>query len=203
MNHLAHLLLASEANTDLIGSLLGDFVKGPPEKQYQGDWLEGIRLHRAIDRYTDDHELHLRSRNRIAPPTRRYAGILIDVFYDHYLVRHWQRFHDLPLPEFVEEVHGRFTRHRAELPDRLQRFGDYMVTEQLLLGYGDVDVICRVITQMASRLRRPNRLAEGSTEIHRLYAELEQDFLAFFPHLVAFARARKTAEHRSRVQGSP
>ena len=65
-----------------------------------------------------------------------------------------------------------------------------MMSQHLLTGYADVKVISEVVVQMAQRLSRPNRLAEGGAEIHRIYEELEQDFLAFFPKLLAFVRER-------------
>lgn len=191
MNHLGHLLLARVAGMDPVATLLGDFVKGRLEERFEGRRLAGVRFHRTVDRFTDDHALHLRSRNRIPPPRRRYAGVLIDVFYDHYLARHWGQFSDEALEHFAERVYAAFHAERADLPERLQQFGDYMAKERLLTGYGELSTVERVVRQMSFRLSRPNPLASAAGELSRHYAALEQDFLTFFPDAIDFARSHR------------
>jgi acyl carrier protein phosphodiesterase len=87
VNHLAHALLAGPNDDVLLGSLLGDFWRGAPDP----GWPEGVRagvvLHRKIDVYTDSHPLVAAARSHFGTPWRRYAGILIDIYFDHVLVR--------------------------------------------------------------------------------------------------------------------
>lgn len=101
MNFLAHLLLGPHEAPQAVGSLLGDFVKGPMDSIALPEGVrEGIWLHRQIDGFTDRHELVARSKERVSRQRRRYAGIMVDMFYDHLLARHWQRFSGQPLDEF-------------------------------------------------------------------------------------------------------
>src|SRR5215468_3052284 len=92
MNLLAHAFLAQDDPNLLLGSLMGDFVKGPLNDRYAPAITRGLILHRSVDTYTDAHPLVARSRARISRVRRRYAGILIDVFYDHYLARDWSKY---------------------------------------------------------------------------------------------------------------
>ena len=188
MNHLAHLLLAQHSGGDRIGALLGDFVKGDPSREFSGEWLRGIRLHRAVDRFTDDHALTRTSRERFQPRYRRYAGVLLDLYYDHFLVRHWSTFADQPLPRFAASVHAEIAAVKARLPEPLQRFTDFMAAERLLERYGEVPLILEVARRMSGRLSRPNDLGDAAGELVRLYADLETDFLAFFPCAIRFAQ---------------
>lgn len=188
MNHLAHLLLAEVAASDRVGALLGDFVKGDPANRYAGEWLRGIRLHRAVDSFTDGHTLIGETRARFLPRYRRFAGVLVDLYYDHFLARHWTRFHPQPLPDFADAIHIEIGHARPQLPERLQRFSEFMVAEQLLVRYAERELIVEVARRMSRRLSRPNALAQAATELDRLYDVLEADFLRFFPLALNFAR---------------
>ena len=120
MNYLAHLYLAEQSSEGLLGGLLGDFVKGRLDDRYTDTVRRGIALHRAIDSYTDAHPLHLESRNRIGRQRRRYAGIIIDVCYDHFLSRCWADYSSESLGCFTERVYDVLRQHQESLPDRLR-----------------------------------------------------------------------------------
>ena len=121
MNYLAHLLLAEQTPQGWLGALMGDFVKGAIDPTLPGGIRRGIVLHRRIDSFTDAHPVHRASRNRIAGARRRYAGIIIDLCYDHFLARSWAHHAALPLDEFTIEVYAVLARHRTLLPPRLER----------------------------------------------------------------------------------
>src|SRR4051812_25190324 len=101
MNFLAHAFLAFGHTDVMLGSMMGDFVKGPLDNRHPPDILRGLTLHRRVDTYTDAHATVALSRSRISPARRRYAGILIDLFYDHYLAANWQQYSTEPLDQFT------------------------------------------------------------------------------------------------------
>ena len=117
MNFLAHLFLGPRDPEQALGSLLGDFVRGPVAKL---DLPEGVRqgiwLHRRIDSFTDAHPLIAMSRTRVSPERRRYAGIMIDMFYDHLLARHWDRFADQPIGDFTARMYPLLRAQRPVIP---------------------------------------------------------------------------------------
>ena len=101
MNYLAHLFLSEDIPEGRIGNFLGDFVKTSPLDQYPLLMRRGIALHHKIDLYTDTHSVVHTSIKRITPDRRRYAGVLIDVFYDHFLAVHWSQYSAIPLHDFA------------------------------------------------------------------------------------------------------
>jgi acyl carrier protein phosphodiesterase len=188
MNYLAHLYL-SEPNEDAwLGSLLGDFVKGPLDDRYGTDVTRAIALHRKIDSYTDAHPLVLASKARISPPRRRYAGIMIDMFYDHFLAKYWHEFHDAPLTEFTGAVYAMLGRQHGVLPPRLQVMAPRMAQSDWLASYADIASIHSALDRMSQRMRRENRLSGSADELEANYAELEADFRAFLPQVRQFSR---------------
>ncbi|MGD8429923.1 MAG: ACP phosphodiesterase [Ectothiorhodospiraceae bacterium] len=193
MNFLAHLRVAGEDDTFRVGNLMGDFVKGRPEDRYREALARGVRLHRAVDSFSDAHPMHLRSRRRFRGPRRRVAGIAVDLAYDHYLARHWTRFSDEPLGQFTQRAYHALYRHHDELPERLQRLLPLMSGDDWLQSYVDLENVATALERMSRRLSRPNALAASTQEIRANYGALEADFLAFFPQLLEF-----TADWRRR-----
>ena len=186
MNYLSHLLLAGSSEDALLGSLLGDFVKGSIGDRFNATVADAILLHRKIDSFSDAHAIMRRSRNRISPLRRRFAGIIVDVCYDHYLSRHWSRFSVIDLQSFVERVHAVLRKNRARLPERLSRILPRMIADNWLGGYINLEGVGIALDRIAGRLTRGARFMQAVSEIEANYKVLERDFLAFFPDLIAF-----------------
>lgn len=189
MNFLAHLLLAGAEPANQIGGLMGDFVKGPLPGALPSDLARGVALHRQIDMQTDGHPLFRRSCARISPARRRVAGIMVDLFYDHFLVHHWGRFSDVPLLTYLRGFYHALEQRHAELPPRLQGIWPRMRDEAWLPSYGDATRVGWALDNLAKRRSRLQAALQGSgEELTWQYAGLEQDFLALFPHLMLFAQ---------------
>ena len=187
MNYLAHLYLAEQSSEGLLGSLLGDFVKGRLDDRFPEVVRRGIALHRAIDSYTDAHPLHLESRNRIAGERRRYAGIIIDVCYDHFLCKNWQDYSNESLDRFAGRVYEVLREHHDDLPDRLRRIAPHMIADDWLGSYAELASVGRALDGISRRLTRSNPLAGAVIEVEVNYAALHGDFRRFFPELQAKA----------------
>lgn len=187
MNFLAHLALAPDDEDARLGSLLGDFVKGPLGDRYPGALGEAIVLHRRIDSFTDAHPRVVASRARIGPAHRRYAGIMIDLYYDHFLARRWDEFHDEPLADFSARIYALLARRHAELPEALQFLAPRMAARDWFGSYVEVDNIGRALEGIGRRLRRGNGLVGADADLRRDYAGFEADFEAFYPEVRRFA----------------
>ncbi|MCU1715663.1 ACP phosphodiesterase [Pseudomonas sp. 5P_3.1_Bac2] len=187
MNYLAHLHLGGDRPAQLLGSLYGDFVKGPLRGQWPAEIEAAIRLHRRIDAFTDSHSLLARARARFAPEQRRYAGIVLDVFFDHCLAQHWHDYAAEPLPLFTQRVYQVLDAEPA-LPGRLAQIAPLMAAQDWLGSYSDFAVLARVLAGIDRRLSRPGLLQGAMPQLERLYEPLTADFKAFYPELLTFAR---------------
>lgn len=184
MNYLAHLFLSGRTAEALIGGLLGDFVKGSIGNDYDARVRMGISLHRKIDRYTDDHEVVVASRRLVSNERRRFAGIMVDVFYDHFLARHWSRYAAVPLDEFTREVYAILLQYHHNFPRRLQDIVPRMVQDDWLGSYRELWRVGAALDGISRRLRRSSTLAGGLEELETNYVCFEEHFLAFFPQLM-------------------
>jgi len=191
MNHLAHALLSGPERDMILGGMMGDFVHGRIDPTLPTGVRSGIALHRAIDSHTDSHPQVAALRARFDPPFRRYAGILVDIAFDHLLARDFARWSDVPLPAFSTHVVDVLSNTPITLPERMQTFVGYMRVHDLPAAYADRAMIARVLAGVGSRLRRANPLAEAMPELDRLATELAEAFAEFFPQLVAFVRTAR------------
>lgn len=185
MNYLAHLHLGGDAPAQLLGSLYGDFVKGPLAGQWPADIEAAIRLHRRIDVFTDNHPLQAQARARFAIERRRYSGILLDVFFDHCLALNWVDYAAEPLLRFTGRVYQVLAAEPL-LPERLAHIAPRMAAQDWLGSYRDFAVLEQVVAGIDRRLSRPGLLAGGAAELERLYQPLLEDFRQFYPELQAF-----------------
>lgn len=194
MNFLLHLYLSGPDPEILVGNFMGDFVKGRVGEGYPHPFRDGIVLHRRIDTFAQHHPDFHRSRQRLAPRYGLYRGVMVDVFYDHFLAVEWGEWSAEPLDAWLLRIRGIVEAHRASLPERLQGLVP-VIFEELLPSYRRVEGIGRALERMARRVRRPNPLAGGEEELIHHYAGLRDDFRRFLPEARLFAAAESANNH--------
>jgi acyl carrier protein phosphodiesterase len=186
MNFLFHMLLSGRDDELLVGNFMGDFVKGPLDGRFPPRIRQGVMLHRRIDSHAEGHPLFRRSRQRLAPEYGRYRGVMVDLFYDHFLVTEWGDWCDEPFAAYLARTRAVVERHRSSLPPQMVRLVP-VIFDELLPSYGTVAGIGSALDRLSRRLSRPNPLAGGEGELSRLHHPLRQDFRAFALDLFRFA----------------
>lgn len=186
MNFLFHMLLSGTDDQILAGNFMGDFVKGPLLERFPERIKQGITLHRRIDTFASTSELFQTSRRRLDPHYGLYRGVLVDLFYDHFLVREWDNWSDEPFERYLARTRTVIEGQNSELPERLQRLVP-IIFEELLPSYGQVDGIGQALLRMSRRVTRTNPLAGGEAELLRHYDDLQTDFRGFMPLVRSFA----------------
>jgi acyl carrier protein phosphodiesterase len=201
VNHLAHALLATRTGTSIVGNLLGDFVKGRPGDAYRGELLLGIRVHRAVDAFVDGHAAFRRSRDRLPRPLRRWAGVLVDLGYDHVLAARWRDLGEGSLRDFADRVYAELAAARGRLPARMHRFVDYLAGTDLLVAYADPSGLARALRGLSRRVSRANPLGDAAADLVREAAGLEEDLRALLPDVTEAARGAAHGLAAGRANG--
>jgi acyl carrier protein phosphodiesterase len=191
MNLLAHALLASPDPELVFGSAIGDFVRGAIDGDLPRRIRAGIVLHRAIDAFTDAHREVAAARALFDPPFRRYAGILIDVWFDHLLARQWARYGEGELDAFSRQLRALLDANAAFVPERMRSFVAYLDAHDLPAAYSHTAAIGETLRGISRRLSRANPLDDALPILAARHRPLQQRFDAFFPELRAFADARR------------
>ena len=191
MNYLAHLFLAEDTPESILGNLLGDFAKGAAKEQYSTAIQHGIELHRKVDNYTDTHPIVREAKRSISSERKRYAGILIDVFYDHFLAKHWMKYSSIPLQYFTQKVYTLLLQQQNVLPDTLRQILPTMIQQDWLTSYQQISGVEAAIARIARRLKRGEPLVNGVEELKVHYQEFELGFEIFFPELISSVEQRE------------
>lgn len=189
VNWLAHVFL-SEANAKFqLGNLLADVVRGAQRDTMSADFVRGAACHKAIDAFTDAHPVVKRSRARIGSEHRRFSGVLIDVFYDYYLARNWQRYSPITLEAYTAAFYASAQPHLVELPPDARTMLERIIRNDLLGSYARVDgvehALRRISTYLNSRWHKQFALDQGVRDLLAHDAEFAADFDEFFPTLQA------------------
>lgn len=199
MNYLAHVLLSGQDPSWQLGGFLGDFIKGPLPDLLQFEpnqavsdhlldaqglpWtipiLHGVKLHRRVDVFTDADTDYRRCLMHLGPQCRRFGGIALDVFVDHLLSRHWDRFHPQSLDVFSDHFYRLCEKHHKSLPDNAARFMQSAAQHHLFAGYGRWEVFEQVLIRIDQRIRFESNVAEAGREILKHYELLESILLPF------------------------
>ncbi|WP_410016217.1 ACP phosphodiesterase [Sodalis sp. C49] len=188
MNFLAHLHLASLAQSSLLGNLMADFVRGNPDGQFPEPVAAGIRMHRRIDVITDSHPEVKAAKALFSPDYRRVAPIALDVVWDHFLARHWRRVEpEVSLRRFVQRVEGEIKPALPGTPESFQALNDYLWRERWLERYAELGFLAPVFNGMASRRPRLVALSGIFPEIELHYTALEACFWRLYPDLMQMA----------------
>ena len=184
MNYLAHLHIAASTNTSFSGNFLGDFVKGNPDGQFPKEIVQGIRLHRYVDSFTDKHPQVLAAKLLFPKALRRYAPIALDMFWDHFLALHWTTFHDLTLAEFCQLAEQKIINETqasdVTLPERFERINGWVWQDKWLESYQKIENIEYALKRMATRSERMAPLAETGKVLRENYADLNIVFFALY-----------------------
>ncbi|MEN8248603.1 MAG: ACP phosphodiesterase [Bacteroidota bacterium] len=190
MNYLAHAYLSGKDDDILVGNFIADGVKGKAIDNYSGNIKKGIMLHRAIDHFTDHHPVQRASRLRLHERYSHYSGVLVDIFYDHYLAKNWSEYSKEPLEEFTGKVYQLLVDHRDIIPERINYMLNFMIPQNWLLNYAKLEGIERVLNGMANRTQFDSHMEHGVEDLKQHYSEFEFEFREFFPDLINFSKEK-------------
>ncbi len=200
MNFLAHLYLSGNDEELIIGNFIADMVKGQQINGYSDGIVKGIRLHRHIDHYTDAHSFVSQSKGRLRRKYRLYAGVVVDMYYDHFLARYWAEYSRHPLRRYVDGAYTILKQNKDILPPRAQYILPYMTENNWLVNYADLSVLQRNFGGMARRTPFNSGMEAAVDDLLQNYQLFEDEFRAFFPELVEFV-AGQGVSHSHHLTG--
>ena len=151
MNFLAHLYLSGQNHDIIIGNFIADHVKGNKTVDYSLGIRAGITLHRSIDNFTDNHPVVKVAVERIRPEFRKYAGVVVDMYFDHFLSAGWVEWSDEPLKTFTSRMYDIIISYENVLPPRTRQMIPYMMNHDWLSNYGNFEGLNRALSGMATQ----------------------------------------------------
>lgn len=192
MNYLAHIHLSDNSEENMLGNFLGDFVSKSLEEEFEYSIKQGILMHKKLDTFTDSHPNFANSRERISSANRRLAGVLIDIFYDHFLAKNWSDYSSVSLEEYADNFYKILKKYSYCLPDKLTRRMPFMIEENWLLSYRDISGIQIAVDRISKRFSNTRHpLVNPIDELINNYEGLQNDFKCFYPEAIQYANKLK------------
>lgn len=170
---------------------MADHVKGSSYKEFPISMQKGILLHRQIDSYTDGDEIVKRSKRRLHARYGHYKGVIIDIVYDHFLARDWERYHDQPLEEFSRDFYKQLKAHWSYLPEKVQNLSHYMINQDWLTSYSHLQGIQQVLRGMNRRTGGKSQMDLAMEDLRNFNHEFGEDFHQFFEKLRIFCHQKR------------
>ena len=166
---------------------MADGIVGNRFTHYSENIKKGIVLHREIDTFTDAHEIVRKSKRRVDGKYGLYAGIIIDIFYDHFLAKNWDAYSAIPLEVYVDSVYKLLQKNRKILPEKTQHLLPYMIQYNWLYNYQYMEGMQRVLNGMNRRTKNKSQMHLATKDLHHHYQDFEKDFTLFFNELRLFS----------------
>lgn len=190
MNFLAHIFLSGDDEMIKIGNFMADNIHGRKPEDFPPLIKKGIYLHRAIDTYTDAHPVFRQSTRRLHPVYHHYAGVIVDIFYDHFLAKNWALYHHEPLEVYVANFYRSLKDNYNLLSEGARKITPYMIEHDWLGSYATIEGIGKILAQMDHRTNNKSGMKNSVNELREFYDDFEYEFTLFFTSLRAFAEMK-------------
>lgn len=186
MNFLAHIYLSCDNEDLLIGNFIADFIRNKEVQNFSPEIQNGIRLHRQIDTYTDEHLLVKKGTQRLQKYHHKYSPVIVDIWYDYLLANNWERYSGESLDDFCQGVYDILERRMEDLPFKLQQRVPRMIEHQWLQAYGTDPGIRYTFKRLAERLSKPEHLDGVVENLMKYHDEFAAEFNLFFPEVIRY-----------------
>ncbi len=190
MNFLAHIFLSGSNKNIAIGNFMADSIRGSAYKNYPREFQIGILLHRYIDSFTDAPCVFRQSKKRLYEKYRHYSGVIIDIYYDHFLAKNWDHYSDSDLESFSDEFYQSLDTNYHILPQNIKSLLPYLVADNWLYNYRHLEGIQRVLNGMNNRAKYKSNMNLAIQELQEYYTEFENEFTDFFSDAIDFSELK-------------
>lgn len=183
MNFLAHIYLSGDNDLLKIGNFMADSIRGNSYENYPEEIKKGILLHRSIDSFTDMHPVYRQSKHRLHEKYGHYSGVIMDIFYDHFLAKNWANYSNKKLEEYADEFYQLLRDNYDLLTAKIQGMMPYMIARNWLVSYASISGLEMILFQMDHRTKNRVAMHEAIVELQEFYLEFEAEFTLFFEEL--------------------
>lgn len=189
MNYLAHIYLSCDDEELLIGNFISDFIANKDIEKYSHGIQRGILLHRKIDSFTDTHSEVFQANALIRESQGKYAPVVTDIYFDHFLITNWTFYSERKLSDFSNHVYKILDKNMEVYPVKLKEIVPLMIRDNFLLSCENEARLRKTFERITKRAKFPNQFHRAYDDLAEHYEELEKHFKVFFPTLNDMVRS--------------
>jgi len=190
MNYLAHIYLSGDNDLIKIGNFMADGIKGHEYEKFPEIIQKGILLHRQIDSFTDFHPVYRQSKHRLHNIYGHYSGVIMDMFYDHFLTVNWNLYSEIPLTEYITSFYTTLELHFDLLTPKMKRMVPKMITQDWLSSYATIEGMQKILYQMDYRTDFKSQMQFATRELELYYDAFNTEFKTFFTEIIAMTQEK-------------
>ncbi len=190
MNFLAHIHLSGDNEFIKIGNFMADGVRGKQYENFPIEIQKGILLHRAIDTFTDAHPVFRQSTKKLHSRYHHYAGVIVDMYYDHFLAKNWSNYHPENLIYYTNTFYQSLLENHSHLTTKTQKIVPYMMEYNWLVSYQTIPGMENIFTQMDYRTKNQSLMRFATEELLAHYDEFETEFSLFYNEVQLFSKQK-------------
>lgn len=184
MNYLAHVYLSGTNDLLKIGNFMADSIKGSDYEKFEIEIRKGILLHRHIDSFTDMHPIYRKSKHRLHEKYGHYSGVIMDILYDYFLAKNWNKFSDEKLEDYARNFYQLLQENYNILTERIKGMMPYMIARNWFVSYATITGLEMILFQMDYKTKHRANMQEAIVELQDFYTEFESEFFLFFEELI-------------------
>lgn len=190
MNYLAHIYLSNENDLVKLGNFMADSIKGNQYKTYDKEIQIGVLLHRNIDFFTDNHPIYRKSKHRLHGDFGHYSGVIMDIFYDHFLAKNWNTYHSTPLENYIQNFYNLLKNNYNILTPNFQNSYPYMLKYNWILQYESIAGLELILKQMDIKTNQKVNMPKSISNLLKDYVVFENEFTLFFKEIIEFVKQK-------------
>lgn len=187
MNFLAHLYLSGNNTNIMIGNFIADHIRANKFEHFHPEIIKGILLHRKIDSFTDAHPVVRKSKRRLHERYGHYDGVIIDIFYDHFLAKNWNNYSTIPLDIYTKNVYKLLQKNSNILPKKTNELLPYISKYNWLFNYQFINGMKKVLNGMNERTKGKSKMNLAIEDLQKYNTDFENDFKVFFNELIDYS----------------
>lgn len=180
MNYLAHSYLSNNDPGLLVGNFIADHIHGNHFEHLPALVIEGIKLHRQIDAFTDSHPKFKESKRFFYKDFEKYSGILVDIYFDHLLAKNFSLYTGQNLEGYSAGVYTVYQQQKAYLPKSSAGFLEYVLKNNIYNAYASTEGIETVLFHLSHRINHGVFLNKSMPVFLENETQLRQNFELFF-----------------------
>ena len=184
MNFLAHMFLAFKDPDLICGNFLGDFIDNKEMKLLTPGWQKGVKLHRKIDYFTDNHR-HVKACTRLLHETQhKYAPVVLDVLFDYILYENWDKYSVITFRDFEQQIYDILNSNIPQFPAKIVKTATLMVEQRFLCSYTSIEGLEYTFFRLRKRLKFRSNVHTAVDDMLKNKKAINQHFNAFFPEVI-------------------
>jgi len=190
MNYLGHAYLSFGQSAVLAGNMIGDHVKGLKAiAAYPEGMQQGIRLHRSIDQYTDEHAVLQPAKDLFRGLYGLYAGAITDTLMDYFLANDPDIFPDeKQLLDFTLVTYRDMAVYEEWFPLSFGPFFESMRSHNWLYHYRSKEGIRRSLTGLQRRAKHMPDIGSAFEIFERNERLLATCYRPFINDIISFVK---------------